>query len=147
MATWTETIAEARRIPRSARVAQGFTRIRDFAAHVWRVRHERAQRRKSGGTDSLDALRDTIAERLQAILDERPEIRRSARQTARLDCHDSAPCVVAYYRTWREPEVEGQRYRKYHWQNGGANGTVYHPSTRHVVVPAAWLLRAMREHT
>lgn len=54
MSTWTETVAEARRIPRRARVAQGFSRVRDFAEHIWRARSERAAARLTSVPHWLD---------------------------------------------------------------------------------------------
>lgn len=85
----TETIAWARSVPRSARVAQGYPRIRDFAHHVMRVRDERARRRKM---PALSHEQQGIVEGLQAALDADPILRRMARTEADMRPHDPIPC-------------------------------------------------------
>jgi hypothetical protein len=150
--TLTETITELRRVPRSARVAQGYPVLRDFALHVMRVREQRARRRAY--TDAQETIRREIAARLQRILDSRRDLRRLAREDALLDPHDSAPCIVYFaprgpgerlVDSARHNYEVGRRYVKYHWARNGARGTVYRPSTRHVRVPAAWMIGRIRE--
>ena len=147
-----EALDLARSIPRSARVAQGYPRIGDFARRVMSVRQERAGRRIYA--DSLQTLRREIAGRLERILWERQDLRRAARREAGLDPRDSAPCRVDYAPrdpgeplcgSRLAPAEQGRGYVKRSWQNGSASGTVYHPSTRRVSVPAAWVLARLRE--
>jgi hypothetical protein len=150
--TLTDTIQWARSIPRSARLAQGHPRIRDFALHVMRVRAARADRRRM----RPNPIRTAIVRRLQRIVDDQLVLRRAARAEAGLCAHDSAPVTVVYApreagaplaASRLRPASRGRGYIKYHWANGPARGTVYHPSTRHVSTPAAWVLGRIREMT
>lgn len=153
MTTITETVTELRSVPRSARVAQGFPRLRDFARHVLRVRARRAGLRRPG-KNPTDHVRDNIERTLGKIFSERPDLRRAARQAACCDKHDAVPVVVEFapprgpgkrlLESRREPTVKGDRYVKYPWSNCGASDIVYHHSTRHVSVPAVWLLRQLK---
>ena len=74
-----ETIEWARRIPRSARKAQGHTRIADFARHVKRLRAERAKLREC----QPDPLRRNILDKLDRILADRPDLFIAARRAAK----------------------------------------------------------------
>jgi hypothetical protein len=65
-----ETLDWARRIPRSARVAQGFTRIADFARKVKQLRAERAELRNH----SPDPLRRAILDTLDRVLADRSDL-------------------------------------------------------------------------
>lgn len=150
--TYTDTLTFCRSVPRAARVRQGFPRIADFARHVLAVRAARAQARHVEA-GPLTQVRRRITQRLQAILDVRQDLRRAAREAAAMHPRDSRPCEVHYaprrkgepfHRSRVTPAVRGEGYRKYHWHNGPASGTVYHPSTRHVSVPAAWMIRAIQ---
>lgn len=141
--TRASVMAFARQIPRSARVAQGFGRVQDFAAHVARVRAERARRQKVTRPPRL--ANATAA--LQAAVDADAVLRRAARQAAGLTAGDGAPVVVRYDGAGyggRKPKETGSHFVKYHWRNGAASGTVYHPSTRRVVAPAEWVVRTIR---
>jgi hypothetical protein len=140
--TLTDTIAAVRSIPRSSRVAQGYPRIRDYALYVMRVRAERAERHTY--TDSLVLARREIVARLQRILDDSIALRRQARAAAGLGREWTPPYVVQFA-SRTQPAVRGNSYAKYHWANCGATGTVYHPSTRIISVPAAWLIARIRE--
>lgn len=140
------TIRELRRVPRAARVAQGFSRLRDFARHVLRVRAQRAELREkvealTGRYGSIRTVRREIERRLQKLVDADQRLRQMARQAAGLDVRDYPPVFVTCARV--ETGVAGRHYIKYHWSNAGARGTVYHKSTRRVVWPVTHLLRAM----
>jgi hypothetical protein len=65
--TLAATVKWARRIPRSAREAQGFTRILDFARHVKELRAKRAELRKQ----RPDPLRRAILDTLERIMSDR----------------------------------------------------------------------------
>jgi hypothetical protein len=117
-----ETIAWARRIPRAARAAQGFTRLVNFARYVKQLRAKRAKLREW----HPEPVRRDILDKLECILNERKDLIITARRRARF--------------TWKP--------RMYVWWGGGvakvhdgvrlAGGTYY--DKRNVAVPAAWLL-------
>lgn len=145
----TATIAEMRRVPRSSRVEQGFPRLRDFALHVLRVRARRAELRAAvearvGRYGSIRTIRREIERRLQRMVDADRALRQVAREAAGLDQCDHPPVVVSCART--DIHVAGEHFVKYHWSNAGARGTVYRPSTRRVVLPAARMIGMIRGH-
>ena len=71
-----ETLQWARRIPRSARVAQGFTRLSEFARNVKQLRAKRAEWRKK----YPDPLRRATLARLDRVLDDRRDLVIAARR-------------------------------------------------------------------
>jgi hypothetical protein len=73
-----ETLEWALRIPRSARVAQGFTRIADFARKVKQLRAERAALRRR----HPDPLRRAILDTLDRVLADRSDLVIAARREA-----------------------------------------------------------------
>src|SRR5262245_9375196 len=77
--TLAQTIAWARRVPRSARVAQGFRRIDDFARRVKLVRAKRAELRRC----HPHPLRQSILETLERVLYDRDDLMKAARREAR----------------------------------------------------------------
>lgn len=118
-----ETLEWARRIPSSARIAQGFTRIADFARHVKQLRAQRAELHKP----YIDPLRRTILDTLDRIVSDRNDLVVAARREAGF---------------WWKPRVNV-------WWSGGkprtydnarlVEGYRYSPK-RDVAVPATWLL-------
>jgi hypothetical protein len=76
--TLSETIRWARRVPRSARVAQGFPRIIDFARKVKRLRTERAEVRRR----HPNPLRRAILDKLDRVLTDRSDLVIAARREA-----------------------------------------------------------------
>ena len=73
--------------------------------------------------------------------------RRAARTAAGCGRRDAVPVRSMGWRlAYRRPKEHGQRYIKYHWHNGPASGTVYHPSTRFVSVGIGWLEAWADEH-
>jgi hypothetical protein len=116
--TLAQTIEWARRLPRSALVAQGFTRIDDFARHVGQVRAERAELRKR----HPHPLRHSILETLKRILSHRDDLMKAA---------------------WQEARAHWRPHFEVRWGRGKPH--VYDSvrdlyPRRDVAVPAAWLL-------
>jgi hypothetical protein len=125
--TLSETIEWARRIPRSAREAQGYTRMVNFARHVKRLRAERARLRER----EPDPLRRDILDKLDRILADRPDLFIAARRAAKC---------------WWRPQMNVW------WSHGKPQvhdsvrlirGRYY--EKRDVVVPAPWLLARLGE--
>src|SRR5262245_6306358 len=113
-----ETIDWARLIPRSARVAQGYPRISDFARHVRRIRAERAKLRER----NPDPLRREILAKLDRILADRRDLFVAARREAKF---------------WWGPRVHA-------WWGSGKPRAYQNVRLRYcktdVAVPATWLL-------
>jgi hypothetical protein len=125
--TLAQTVAWARRVPRSARAAQGFTRILDFARHVKRVRAKRAELRKR----QPDPLRRAILDRLERIMLDRADLRKAARRAAKANCHPDFPV----WWSGSQPHLyDGVRVRINRFHD-----TSYYPK-RNVKVPATWVL-------
>jgi hypothetical protein len=82
-----DTVKWARRIPRAAREAQGFTRIADFARHVKQLRAKRAELRKQ----HPDPVRRAILDTLERIMFDRTDLRKAARREANANCHPNFP--------------------------------------------------------
>lgn len=117
-----DTVKWARRIPRAAREAQGFTRIADFARHVKRLRAKRAEL----GKQHPDPLRRGILDTLDRIMFDRTDLRKAARREAKANCHPNFPV------RWN--------CSKPHLHNGvRLNRGAYYPK-RNVAVPATWVL-------
>jgi len=118
-----ETLQWARRIPRSARVAQGFTRLSEFARNVKQLRAKRAEWRKK----YPDPLRRATLARLDRVLDDRRDLVIAARREAAF---------------WWKPRVNvwwgGGKPRAYESARLARDGR-YYPK-RDVAVPATWLL-------
>jgi len=125
--TLRETIKWARGIPRSARVAQGYPRIADFARNVKRLRAKRAKLREC----QPDPLRRDILDKLDRILADRADLFISARRAAK--CWWWPQMNVWWCHG--EPQVHdsvrliGRRFY----------------AKRNVVVPASWLLAHLGE--
>jgi hypothetical protein len=119
--TLAATAKWARRIPRSAREAQGFTRILDFARHVKELRAKRAELRKP----QPDPVRRAILDRLERIMFDRTDLKKAARRAAKANCHPEFPVW------WK-----GSKPRLYY---GVRLARGYFPK-RNVKVPARWLL-------
>ena len=116
-----KTIKWARRIPRAAWQAQGFTRIRDFARHVKQLRQKRAELRKP----KPDPVRRAILDRLERIMFYRADLRKAARREAKANCHPEFP---AWWKGSKPRLYIGVRYRR-----------AYFPKSN-VKVPASWVL-------
>jgi hypothetical protein len=117
-----DTVKWARRIPRAAREAQGFSRITDFARHVKRLRAKRAELRKQ----HPDPVRRAILDALERIMFYRTDLRKAARQEAKANCHPNFP-------VW----WSGSKPRLYDGIRLERN--VYY-SKSNVAVPAKWVL-------
>ena len=126
--TLSETIEWAQRIPRSAREAQGYTRIADFARHVKRLRAERAKLR----AQQPDPLRREMLNKLERILADRPDLFIAARRAAK--CWWRSQMNVWW--SQGEPQV--------HDSVRLIGGRYY--AKRDVVVPAPWLLARLGEN-
>jgi hypothetical protein len=112
-----ETIQWARLIPRSARVAQGYLRITDFARHVKGIRAERAKLRER----KPDPLRREILDKLDRIMAERHDLFVAARREAKF---------------WWSPRV------RVWWQHGKPrpyDSVCWRYRKTDVAVPATWL--------
>jgi hypothetical protein len=116
-----DTIKWARRIPRYARAAQGFTRIEDFARHVKQLRAKRAELRKP----QPDPLRRAILDTLERIMFDCDGLRKAARRQAKANCHPEFP-------VWWNGKKPGL-------YDGVRIARGYFPK-RNVKVPARWLL-------
>jgi hypothetical protein len=116
-----ETINWARRMPRAAWQAQGFTRIRDFARQVKQLRQKRAELRKP----KPDPVRRAILDRLERIMLDRADLRKAARREAKANCHPDFP-------VW----WNGKKPRLY---KGVRRARGYFPK-RNVKVPATWVV-------
>jgi hypothetical protein len=117
-----ETMEWARRVPRSARLAQGFPHTKDFAHGVKQLRAQRAELRKH----HPDPLRRTILDALERILSNREDLRKAARREAH-----------AHWRpkfSVRWGSGKPQVYNSLQLINGRYYGK------RDVAIPAAWLL-------
>src|SRR5262249_52143758 len=112
----------ARRIPLSARKAQGFSRIIDFARHVKQLRAKRAELRRQ----HPDPIRRSILDALDRVLLERSDLLIAARREAGFWW---GPHVNAWWGRGKPRAYGGVRiaYR------------TYYPK-RNVAVPATWLL-------
>src|SRR5262249_11711608 len=77
--TLAQTVAWSRRVPRSARIAQGFAHIDDFARHVKQVRSKRAELHRC----HPHPLRHSILETLKRIFSDRDDLMKAARREAR----------------------------------------------------------------
>jgi hypothetical protein len=117
-----ETLEWARRIPRSARVAQGFTRIADFARKVKQLRGERAALRRQ----HPDPLRRAILDTLDRVLADRSNLVIAARREAGFWWN---PRVNVWWGVGKPRTYDSVRVRY---------GRCY--PKRDVAVPAAWLL-------
>lgn len=113
-----ETIQWARSIPRSARAAQGYARLRDFARHVKRLRAERAKLRER----QPDPLRRDILDKLDRILADRHDLFVAARREAKFWW---SPHVHVWWEHGKPRPYDSVRWR--------------YPKTD-VAVPATWLL-------
>jgi len=108
--------------------------IRSEAQRQNRVARQRAEARELGE----DPVRSAIRGRYQQCeIEADPAVRRAVRRVAGIDDHDAVPVVVVW--GCDQPQVAGRSYIKYHWRNGPASGTVYHPSTRRLEVGVGWL--------
>lgn len=116
--TLAQTAAWARCVPHSARMAQGFTRIDDFARHVKRVRAKRAELRRC----HPHTLRHSILEMLERVLSDRDDLMKAARREAR--AHWRPQFAVWWGRG--QPRVYDSVRNLY--------------PMRDVAVPAVWLL-------
>lgn len=116
-----ETIKWARHIPRAARVAQGFTRITDFARHVKQLHAKRIALRKQ----PPDPLPRAILDTLERIMFDRADLRKAARRAVNANYHPDFP---VWWKGRKPRPHEGVRH---------AYG--YYPK-RNVKVPAIWLL-------
>ena len=117
-----DTAKWARRIPRAAREAQGFTRIADFARHVKQLRAKRAELRKQ----HPDPVRRAILDTLERIMFNRADLRKAARREAKANCHPNFP-------VW----WNGSKLRLY--DGVRLERRAYYPK-RNVAVPATWVL-------
>lgn len=146
--TKTDALLISRLIPRSARLAQGYSRVEDFAeAMLAKCEFRRKLRRK---TDSIELNRRRLAELLQPALDASPELRRAARRNARLHPRDTYPYVRVVGNRETECEERGHGFIKYNYtirSKGGDEHTLTHytPSNRYVAAPIAWVLARLRE--
>lgn len=99
-----------------------------------KIASQRARARALGE----DPVRSAICDRYQDCeIAADPAVRRAVRRVAGIADHDPVPVVVVWGTS--QPAARGRSYIKYHWRNGPASGTVYHPSTRRVEVGAGWL--------
>ena len=117
-----DTVKWARRIPRAAREAQGFTRIADFARHVKRLRAKRAELRKQ----HPDPVRRAILDKLERIMFYRTDLRKAARRKAKANCHPDFP---VWWSGSKPRLYTGIRLERH----------AYYPK-RNVAVPAKWVL-------
>jgi hypothetical protein len=117
-----KTVKWARRLPRSAVAAQGFTRIIDFARHVKKVRAKRADLR----TQHPDPTRRAILDALDRVLLDRRDLLIAA-------CRESGfwwePPVNVWWGHGKPRAYDGVRIERGN----------YYPR-RNVAVPALWLL-------
>jgi hypothetical protein len=117
-----DTITWARSVPRSARVAQGFTRVTDFARAVQKLRVERAALRQW----HPDPLRRNILDRLDRIVADRADLNRAARREAKVWW---TPRMNVWWCAGKPHVYDGVRL---------IQGRYY--PRRYVAVPATWLL-------
>jgi len=104
------------------------------ADRIARLRSDRQHRRRL----QIDPVHASVVERYQCCaVDADADLRSALRRVAGCSAHDSCPVRVVW--GVDGPRQAGSSYVKYHWHNGPASGTVYHPSTRRVEVGVGWL--------
>jgi hypothetical protein len=165
MTTLAQTVVECRRIPRSARIRQGFPRLKDFARHVHRLQAERRARPAPNPTPSEIVMkwreRVTILARLTRIIEDDAGLRLAARRAA-VDWSNSGygplgggwtpPLKVV----WSAPPSAIEQLRKHGLSattphviryGDGPNGgwKAFQPRAICIAVPAAWLLARLRQ--
>jgi hypothetical protein len=122
-----QTIRWARRILRASRLAQGFPDIAEFARHVRQLRAERAELRAW----QPDPLRRDILDRLDRVIQGRPDLIREARLVAGFWWK---PRLTVWWRVGKPRQYDSVRMV----------GSRYFPKTD-VAVPAAWLVARFDE--
>ncbi len=145
--TLTDTIVWARSIPRHSRVAQGYPRLRDFAKHVQKTRARRAEL----AAKPRNPVRDAILARMRRILETRHDLQLAARRVAS-DCGNRgwqlpvSVCWATRNRARVPVETGSGYYFRWRGKWKTARGS-YIPSSRKVLIPAAWLLGRLMQDT
>lgn len=109
-------------------------RVATIRERIQKLRRERRERREIQSV-TAPLLRPKVREWQRNVDDAYPRARTAIRRLAGVD--DNCPIYVTP--TADAPHELGAPFVKYHWSNGAAGGTVYHPSTRRVEVGVAWL--------